>query len=189
MKLAKQCDVVLENMSEGATARLGVNYKSVRRSNPKIIYASIKALGEPSAYPGLKGMDIVVQALSGIMEVTGFPDGPPTRCGLPIADLVAPLYAVNGILSALIYRGRTGEGQLVRVSMLDCLASWVAKRFSSVRQGRLCDAHGELSGPPGSVRRVSEQGRPRVHRGGSFGLDARLARCSGPASVDGRPAF
>lgn len=132
MKLAKQCDVVLENMSEGATARLGVDYESVRRSNPKIIYASIKALGEPSAYPGLKGMDIVVQALSGIMEVTGFPDGPPTRCGLPIADLVAPLYAVNGILSALIYRGRTGEGQLVRVSMLDCLASWVAEEHFDV---------------------------------------------------------
>jgi crotonobetainyl-CoA:carnitine CoA-transferase CaiB-like acyl-CoA transferase len=124
-------------MSEGATARLGVDYEGVKQANPNIVYASIKALGEPSAFPGLKGMDIIVQALSGIMEVTGFADGPPTRFGLPIADMVAPLYAVNGILAALIYRGRTGEGQLVKVSMLDCLASWVAEEHFDVfaRQG------------------------------------------------------
>ena len=127
MKLAEQCDVVIENMSEGTTAKLKVDYESVRQRNPAIIYASIKALGEPSAYPGLKGMDIIVQALCGIMEVTGTADGPPTRIGLPIADLVAPMYAVTGILAALIYRGRTGEGQLVKISMLDCLASWVAE--------------------------------------------------------------
>jgi crotonobetainyl-CoA:carnitine CoA-transferase CaiB-like acyl-CoA transferase len=131
-ELAKQSDVLLENMSEGATARLGVDYDSVKRVNPKLVYASIKALGEPSPFPGLKGMDIIVQALSGIMDVTGFADGPPTRFGLPIADMVAPLYAVNGILAALIHRGRTGEGQLVKVSMLDCLASWMAEEHFDV---------------------------------------------------------
>jgi len=132
MKLAKECDVLVENMSEGTTAKLQVDYESVRRANPKIIYASIKAFGEPSPYPGLKGMDIIAQALSGIMEATGFADGPPTRVGVPVADLVAPLYAVNGILSALIYRGRTGKGQHVKVSMLDCLASWVAEEHFDV---------------------------------------------------------
>ncbi|MES2999553.1 MAG: CoA transferase [Pseudomonadota bacterium] len=132
LRLAKECDVVLENMSEGTAAKLKVDYESIRAVNPKIIYASIKALGEPSPYPGLKGMDIIVQALSGIMETTGFADGPPTRVGLPIADMVAPLYAVNGILAALIYRGRTGEGQQVKVSMLDCLASWVAEEHFDV---------------------------------------------------------
>lgn len=132
MRLAEQADVVIENFSEGATARLGIDYEQVRQRNPRIVYASIKAMGEPSAFPGLKGMDIIIQALSGIMEVTGFADGPPTRCGLPIADLVAPMYAVNGILAALIHRGRTGEGQSVQVSMLDCLASWVAEEHFDV---------------------------------------------------------
>jgi crotonobetainyl-CoA:carnitine CoA-transferase CaiB-like acyl-CoA transferase len=132
MRLAGQADVVIENMSEGTAARLGVAYEDVRRANPKIIYASISAFGDAEAYPGLKGMDIIVQALSGIMEVTGFQDSPPTRCGLPIADLIAPLYAVNGILSALIYRGRTGEGQHVKVAMLDCLASLVAEEHFDV---------------------------------------------------------
>jgi crotonobetainyl-CoA:carnitine CoA-transferase CaiB-like acyl-CoA transferase len=132
MQLAKECDVVIENMSEGATARLGVDYERVRQANPKIVYASIKAFGEPSPYPNLKGMDIIVQALSGIMDVTGFADGPPTRWGLPIADMVAPLFAVNGILSALIHRGRAGVGQHVQVSMLDCLASLVAEEHFDV---------------------------------------------------------
>ena len=65
MQLAQECDVLIENASEGATARLGVDYESVRAANPKIIYASITAFGEPSPYPNLKGMDIIVQALSG----------------------------------------------------------------------------------------------------------------------------
>lgn len=137
MQLAAECDVLVENMSEGATSRLKINYEEVRKVNPRIIYASIKAMGEPSAYPNLKGMDIIVQALSGVMETTGVADGPPTRVGLPIADMLVPQYAVQGILAALIYRGRTGEGQQVKVSMLDCLASWVAVEHFDVlgRQG------------------------------------------------------
>ncbi|WP_174912110.1 CaiB/BaiF CoA transferase family protein [Burkholderia diffusa] len=132
MDLVKESDVVIENASEGVTARLGVDYESVREANPRIVYASIKAFGEPSPYTNLKGMDIIVQALSGIMDVTGFADGPPTRSGLPIADLIAPLYAVNGILAALIHRGRTGVGQCVQVSMLDCLSSLVAEEHFDV---------------------------------------------------------
>ncbi len=126
MRLASQCDILVENMSEGTTVKLGVDYDEIRKVNPQIIYASIKGLGEHSPYPRLKGMDIIVQALSGIMAVTGFPNEPPTRCGIPIADMLAPQYLVNGILSAFIHRARTGEGQHVSVSMLDCLASWLA---------------------------------------------------------------
>lgn len=132
LRLAKECDVLLENMSEGSTAKLKIAYDDVRRANPNIVYASIKAFGEPNPYPRLKGMDIIVQALSGIMEATGFADSPPTRCGIPIADMVAAMYGVNGILAALIHRGRTGVGQHVEVSMLDCLASWVAEEHFDV---------------------------------------------------------
>jgi len=140
-QLVRECDVLIENMSEGATTRLGVDYDGVRAIHPSIVYASIKAFGEPSPYPQLKGVDIIVQALSGIMDVTGFADGPPTRLGLPLADLIAPLFAVNGILSALIHRGRTGQGQHVQVSMLDCLASLVAEE------------HFDLTLPEGFSRR------------------------------------
>lgn len=132
MRLAAECDVLVENMSEGTTARLKVDYEHIRKVNPRLVYASIKAFGEPSGYPDLKGMDIIVQALSGSMDATGFADGPPTRFGLPIADLLAPMFLVQGILAALIQRGRTGVGQQVRVSMLDCLASWVAEEHFDV---------------------------------------------------------
>jgi crotonobetainyl-CoA:carnitine CoA-transferase CaiB-like acyl-CoA transferase len=132
LRLAKQSDVVFENMSEGTVSRLGIGYEQVSRENPRIVYASISAFGEPSVYPGLKGMDILVQALSGIMEVTGFANGPPMRWGLPIADLATPLFAVNGVLAALIQRGRTGEGQHIKVSMLDCLAALVAEEHFDV---------------------------------------------------------
>jgi crotonobetainyl-CoA:carnitine CoA-transferase CaiB-like acyl-CoA transferase len=125
-RLVETADVVIENMSEGTADRIGVGYEAVSRANPRIVYGSISAFGDPSIYPGLKGMDILVQAMSGLIEVTGFADGPPTRVGIPVADLVTPLYAVQGVLAALIQRGRTGEGQHVKVAMLDCMASLVA---------------------------------------------------------------
>jgi crotonobetainyl-CoA:carnitine CoA-transferase CaiB-like acyl-CoA transferase len=131
-RLVKESDVIIENMSEGTAQRLGVGYEQASRVNPRIVYSSISAFGEPSVYPGLKGMDILVQALSGLMEVTGFADGPPTRVGIPVADIATPLFAVNGILAALIQRGRTGEGQHVKVSMLDCLASMVAEEHFDI---------------------------------------------------------
>jgi crotonobetainyl-CoA:carnitine CoA-transferase CaiB-like acyl-CoA transferase len=133
-KMARDADVVIENMSEGVANRLGVGYEHVKRVNPKIVYGSISAFGEPSSWPGLKGMDIIVQALSGLMGVTGFSDGPPVRVGLPIADMITPLYAVNGILAALIHRGRSGEGQHIKVSMLDCMASMLAEEHFDIAE-------------------------------------------------------
>ena len=123
MRLARMSDVVVENMSDGTVERLGVGYESVRQANPEIIYASISGLGDPSPLPGLKAMDIIVQALSGVMDATGFADGPPVRFGLPIGDLLAPLYATTGILAAVIKRSAGGGGQHIKVSMLDCIAS------------------------------------------------------------------
>jgi formyl-CoA transferase len=134
MRLAKQADIVVENMSEGAVQRLGVGYQEVRAANDRIVYASIAGLGEPNPFPGLKVMDIIVQALSGLMAATGLPDGPPIRVGIPIADLLAPLYATSGIMAALLQRGRTGLGQHVKVSMLDCLASLLAVDHFDVYQ-------------------------------------------------------
>ena len=134
MQLAQLSDVVIENMSEGTAARLGVGYEAVQAANPRIVYASISGLGDPSSFPGLKAMDIIVQALSGVMDATGLPEGPPMRFGIPIADLLAPLYALGGILAAVIQRGRTGVGQHVKVSMLDCMASLLAVEHFDIFQ-------------------------------------------------------
>jgi len=134
-QLARECDVVVENLSEGTAARLGVGYEDIRKENPDIVYASIMGLGQPSDYPGMKVMDIIVQALSGVMEATGDVDGPPTRSGIPLGDLVAPMFALSGILAAVVHRQRTGQGQKVTVSMLDALVSCVAaEQFERLQQ-------------------------------------------------------
>jgi formyl-CoA transferase len=134
-ELGRHADIVVENLSEGTADKLGVGYGEMRKVNPKIIYASIMGLGRPSAYPGMKTMDLIVQALSGVMEATGMPDGPPTRIGIPLGDLAAPLYALSGIMAALLHRERTGVGQRVSVSMLDSLVSLVAaEQFERLEQ-------------------------------------------------------
>lgn len=125
-RMVKTADVIVENMSEGTPTKLGIDYDKACEVRPDIIYCSIRAFGEPSSHPDVKGVDIIIQALSGWMEVTGFPDGPPTRAGVPIGDLIAPNYAVQGVLAALLHRERTGEGQRIVISMLDCLASLLA---------------------------------------------------------------
>lgn len=125
-QMARSADIVVENFSSGATERLGISYAEVAAINPQIIYASISAMGDSLAYGNIKSMDITVQALSGVMEVNGFADGPPCRVGFPIADLLAPHYAVIGILSALAHRANGGGGQHVQVNLLDSLVSLLA---------------------------------------------------------------
>ncbi len=122
-KLVRESDVVVENLSDGAVERLKVDYESLRVINPRLIYCSITGIGRPNPHPELKVMDIIAQALSGVMDITGEEHGPPARFGLPIADLLAPLYGLIGIEAAIVQRERTGEGQHIMVSMTDSLAS------------------------------------------------------------------
>jgi CoA:oxalate CoA-transferase len=123
--LVRRADVVTENFTAGTADRLGVGYEVVRQVNQRIVYCSINGFGGDSD-PGVRAMDAVIQALSGLMMTNGGPDDPPIRVGIPIADNVAPLFAVVGILSALHRRNQTGTGQHVDVSMLGAMTSLVA---------------------------------------------------------------
>lgn len=127
LRLAANADVVIENMSSGTAERLGVGYEAVRAVNEGIVYCSITAFGQASAYDNVKGMDILIQAASGLMSSTGFPDGPPLRVGIPIGDIVGSLYASMGILAAIRERDRTGTGQRVDVGLLDALVTLIAE--------------------------------------------------------------
>ncbi|MFD6062801.1 CaiB/BaiF CoA transferase family protein [Rhodococcus wratislaviensis] len=133
-RMAAEADIVFENLSDGVVERLGVDYESLRDVNPRLIYCSLSGLGNPSRFPGVKAMDITVQAVSGAMDTTGDAGGPPMRFGLPISDLLAPLYAVIGVQAALRAREQTGRGQRVDVSMLDCLASLLPFEHLDVMQ-------------------------------------------------------
>ncbi len=123
--LVARADVVVENFSAGTADRLGVGYRSASAANPAIVYCSISGFGQDGG-EGIRAMDALIQALSGLMLASGGPEDPPIRVGVPVADVLTPLYAVVGILAALSRRERTGVGEHVDVSMLGALTSLVA---------------------------------------------------------------
>jgi formyl-CoA transferase len=123
LALAKSSDVVIENLSPGSMARLGLGYEQVREANPGIIYCSISGYGQSGPYKDLPAHDHQIQAMSGIMDMNGHPDGPPTRLGVFVGDLVTPLYAAYSILGALRIKEKTGQGQYLDASMIDTLAT------------------------------------------------------------------
>ncbi len=122
-QLAARADVMIENFRPGGLERFGLDYAAVSAVNPAVIYVSITGFGPDSTLPGY---DILAQALSGIMSVTGQADGPATRAGVPIADLVTGMHAATGALAALHHRDRTGEGQRVEVNLLSSAMSTLA---------------------------------------------------------------
>ena len=125
--LLRHADIVVDNFSAGTLDRLGVGYAFGRTVNPRAIYCSISGFGATPAPSGTgRAMDSIVQALSGLMMTSGGPGDPPVRVGVPVADLLAPVFGVVGILSALRQREVTGCGQQVDVSMLGVLTSFVA---------------------------------------------------------------
>jgi len=124
--LVKRSDIVVENFSAGTLDRLGIGYEFAQTINPRVIYSSISGFGATKTNGPGKAMDSIIQALSGLMMTSGVPGDPPVRVGVPVADLLAPVFSVIGILAALRQRELTGRGQVVDVSMLGVLTSLVA---------------------------------------------------------------
>ena len=148
--LLDKSDVLVENFRPGTLARLGLDYDSLRSGRPRLIYASISGFGQTGPRRHQPGYDAVIQAEGGLMSVTGDADGPPFRVGVAIADLVAGLLAVQGIVLALYARDRTGRGQYVDVSMLDGVVSLLSYHASmylttATRSGRLGNRHATIA--------------------------------------------
>jgi crotonobetainyl-CoA:carnitine CoA-transferase CaiB-like acyl-CoA transferase len=122
-RLVKKSDVLLENFRTGTMERLGLGYKRLATLNAKLVYCAISGFGESGPEAARAGYDLVVQAESGLMDITGFEDGPPVKVGTSIADLVAGMSAAHGVTLALLARTRTRKGQKVEISMLDAMAA------------------------------------------------------------------
>jgi CoA:oxalate CoA-transferase len=118
-RLLKRCDVLVENFRPGTMKKLGLDYETLRKVKPDLIYAAISGFGQDGPLSHLPAYDIIAQAMCGLMSITGFPDQPPTKVGSSIMDIIAGMFACIGILAALHHRRETGEGQLVDVAMLD----------------------------------------------------------------------
>ncbi|GAA4558312.1 CoA transferase [Pseudonocardia xishanensis] len=147
-ELARRADVVIENLKPGGMAKYGLDFESVRVDNPGVIYASISGFGS-GAGRNVPGYDLMVQAMSGLMSLTGDPDGPPYRAGISVFDVMAGNHATIGILAALHHRDATGEGQHVEVNLLSSALTGLVNHSSAWAAGgvvpfRMGNAHPSL---------------------------------------------
>jgi CoA:oxalate CoA-transferase len=129
-ELCATADVVVENFRPRVAEKLGIGYEAVRASNPRVVYASISGFGQTGPAAHRPAYDIVLQAMSGLMEATGSPDGPPTLVGEAVSDVVSGLFASWGVLAALLGRERNGQGTHVDVAMLDATLAFTATSVS-----------------------------------------------------------
>ena len=128
LALLEGCDILVENFKVGTLARYGLGYDQLHQRFPGLIYCSITGFGQTGPYAPRPGYDGLVQAMGGVMSLTGEPDGLPMKVGVPVADLFAGLYGCIGVLAALRHREATGQGQQIDIGMLDTHVAWLANQ-------------------------------------------------------------
>lgn len=143
-RLLDRADVLVENFRPGAMDRLGLGWDDLHQRHPRLIYAALSGFGQTGPYSGRPAYDIVIQAMGGLMSLTGQPDGPPARAGSSLGDIIAGLYCVIGIEAALLRRGQDGAGALVDVAMLDCQVAILENAIAR------CQADGQVPGRLGA---------------------------------------
>ena len=148
-RLARGADILVENYRPGVMAKLGLDYATLSAENPRLIYASISGHGQTGPWAKKGGFDLIAQGLSGIMSVTGTPDGPPVKAGLPFTDLGAGLFASVGILAALHHRAQSDRGQHIDTALVDAglaMSVWEVTDYVNT---------GKVPGPIGSAHRLT----------------------------------
>ena len=124
LQLLKTADVLVQNLAPGAAARMGLSYEALKAHNPKLIVCDISGYGADGPYRDKKAYDLLIQSEAGFLSVTGTPETP-SKSGISVADIAAGMYAYTNILSALLLRGKTGEGSHIDVSMLEAMGEWM----------------------------------------------------------------
>ena len=154
LRMVEHADVVVENFAPGLMEKLGLDYETLNRANPKIIVARVKGFGLSGPYHDYKSFDMIAQATGGVMSVTGFADREPVRCGAAIGDTGTGIHTAGAILAAYIQRQRTGKGQLVEVAMQEVVANFLRGRYvDHYREGRPSERRGNglVGGIPGGA--------------------------------------
>lgn len=149
-RLVADADVVIENFKVGGLRKYGLDYQSLAQLNPRMVYCSITGFGQDGPYASRAGYDFIIQGMSGIMDLTGEPDGPPEKIGVAYADILTGLYAVIGIQAALAQRERSGRGQHVDLALFDVMVGTLANQamnylVSGVSPRRLGNAHPNIA--------------------------------------------
>ncbi|MFN3990725.1 MAG: CaiB/BaiF CoA transferase family protein [Erythrobacter sp.] len=148
--LAADADVLIENFKVGALAKFGLDYASLAAANPGLVYCSITGFGQTGPRAGEAGYDFVAQGMSGLMSLTGEPQGHPVKAGVSISDIATGIWAANGVQAALLMRHRTGKGQQVDMSLLDCSVGLLANQasyFLTTKENppRMGNAHAQVA--------------------------------------------
>lgn len=170
LSLAKSADVIVENYRPGVMRRLGCDYSSVKEINPGIIYASISGFGQRGPWAERPGFDLMAQAMSGIMSVTGHPGEKPAKAGVPVSDIGCGLFATYAILAALIGRSKTGQGQYIDASLFDAALAfsvWEASEYWGT---------GKVPDPLGTANRMSAPYQAVRSQDGYFVMGATSQR-------------
>ena len=125
LQLAKDADVIVENFTPGVMARFGLDYETVKEVNPKIVYCSISGFGQTGPYQSRPAYDQIMQGISGIMSITGEPDGEPQKVGIAVTDIGAGMWSAFAVMTAIFHREQKGEGQYIDISMMDAQVAWL----------------------------------------------------------------
>ena len=146
VEMVRKADVLVENFKAGGLAKYGLDYESLSKVNPRLIYASVTGFGQTGPYASRAGYDLLIQGMSGIMDLTGEPDREPQRMGVALSDIITGLYGVIGIQAALAERELSGKGQHVDLALMDCMTSVLANQAmnymaTGVSPKRMGNAH------------------------------------------------
>lgn len=149
-RLAADADVVVENFKLGGLRKFGLDYESLSRDHPRLIYCSVTGFGQDGPYAARAGYDFIVQGMSGIMDLTGDPSGEPQKIGVAFADIITGLYGVIAVEAALLQRARTGRGQHIDMALMDCMTGVLANQAlnclaSGVTPRRIGNAHPNIA--------------------------------------------
>ena len=165
-RLVKQVDAVVENFRPGVMERFGLGFEALNAIKPSLIYCTISGFGSTGPARHRGGFDLVAQGVSGLMSITGHPDMPPAKVGVPITDLTAGLYGANGVMAAYIHALKTGQGQMVDTSLMEAGVAY------TVWESSVYFAEGEIPGPLGSAHRISAPYQALRTRNGYLNLGA-----------------
>ena len=165
-RLVEDADVVVENFRPGVMERLGLGYGELAGIKPSLVYCTISGFGSTGPARNRGGFDLVAQGVSGLMSITGHPNSPPAKVGVPVTDLTAGLFAANGIMAAYIHALKTGQGQMVDTSLMEAGVAY------TVWESSVYFAEGEIPGPLGSAHRVSAPYQALRTRDGYLNLGA-----------------
>ncbi|MFN4259675.1 MAG: CaiB/BaiF CoA transferase family protein [Gemmataceae bacterium] len=190
LKLVRRADVLVENYRPGTMDNLGLGYDTLQPLNPRLIYAAVSGFGHSGPWSRKPAYDMIVQALGGLMSITGQPDGPPTKAGTSIGDITGGLFTTIGVASALYHREKTGQGQKIDVSMLDgqiAILEHAIMRYvtSGVAPGPVGNRHPAIT--PFDAYETAD--RPLIIAVGNDSLFGRLCQALGKPALSGDERF